>query len=67
MGKIPNPRLEKEKHYYNAKNNGLKKLGLKAELLDENIIIKYLIVEDFEKIDFSRYQGLKIRNLNELS
>ncbi len=46
MGKIPNPRLEKEKHYYNAKNNGLKKLGLKAELLDENIIIeiaKYVI------------------------
>jgi len=40
MKKIPNPRIEKEKHYYNAKNAGLKKLGLEAELLDENVIIE---------------------------
>ena len=37
MGKIPNPRLEKEKHYYNAKNNGLRKLGLTNEEIRERV------------------------------
>tara|TARA_B100001123_G_C15277619_1_gene1012822 strand:- start:590 stop:1744 length:1155 start_codon:yes stop_codon:yes gene_type:complete len=44
--KINNPRIEKEKHYYNAKNSGMKKLGLKPTLLTDKIIIeiaKYVI------------------------
>ncbi len=36
---IKNPRIEKETHYYNAKNNGMKKLGLKPTLLTDDIII----------------------------
>ncbi len=38
--KISNPRNEKEKHYYNAKNNNLIKLGLKPTLLTDSEIIK---------------------------
>jgi len=37
---IKNPRIEKEKHYYNAKNNGMKKLGLKPTLLTDEVIIE---------------------------
>ncbi len=36
---IKNPRIEKETHYYNAKNSGMKKLGLKPTLLTDDIII----------------------------
>ena len=35
---IENPRIEKEDHYYNAKNNKFKDLGLKANLLDVNFL-----------------------------
>tara|TARA_B100000959_G_scaffold287336_1_gene371216 strand:- start:1116 stop:2261 length:1146 start_codon:yes stop_codon:yes gene_type:complete len=38
--KIINPRKEKEKHYYNAKNTNLLKLGLKPRLLTNKEIIK---------------------------
>lgn len=37
--KVSNPRIEKEKHYYNAKHSNIKKLGLKPLKLDKNIII----------------------------
>ena len=37
---IKNPRIEKEKHYYNAKNSGMKKLGLKPTLLTDEVIIE---------------------------
>jgi|TARA_Y100000389_G_scaffold153891_1_gene154258 UDP-sulfoquinovose synthase len=37
---IKNPRIEKEKHYYNAKNSGMKKLGLKPTLLTDKVIIE---------------------------
>jgi UDP-sulfoquinovose synthase len=37
---IKNPRIEKEKHYYNAKNTGMKKLGLKPTLLTDEVIIE---------------------------
>jgi UDP-sulfoquinovose synthase len=37
---IKNPRIEKEKHYYNAKNTGMKKLGLKPTLLTDKVIIE---------------------------
>ena len=38
--KVENPRVEKEKHYYNAKHSNLKKLGLKANKLNEKMIIQ---------------------------
>ena len=45
---LKNPRQEKEKHYYNPKFTGLKKLGLKPTLMTEkvltdmiNLVIKY--------------------------
>jgi UDP-sulfoquinovose synthase len=37
--KIKNPRIEKEKHYYNAKNDNMIKLGLKPTLLNDDVII----------------------------
>ena len=37
--KIKNPRIEKEKHYYNAKNHNMIKLGLKPTLLNDDVII----------------------------
>ena len=44
--KISNPRIEKEKHYYNAKHTNIKKIGLKPTLLDSKVIIdigKYVL------------------------
>ena len=37
--KIKNPRIESEKHYYNANNSKMKKLGLKPSLLTDDVII----------------------------
>tara|TARA_B100001029_G_scaffold171812_1_gene168956 strand:+ start:569 stop:1702 length:1134 start_codon:yes stop_codon:yes gene_type:complete len=56
--KIKNPRIEKEKHYYNAKNSKLKKLGLKPTLLTENSIIEIAnYVKKYKKnIDKSLFQ-----------
>ena len=34
--------------------------------LDDKILIKSVILEDLEKIDFSKYRNLKIKNLNNL-
>ena len=38
--KMKNPRIESEKHYYNAKNKKMRKLGLKPALLTNDIIIE---------------------------
>ena len=35
---LPNPRIEKEEHYYNAKNTHLKDLGLQPNLLSSALI-----------------------------
>lgn len=35
---LPNPRVEKEEHYYNAKNDKLKALGLQPRLLSDVLI-----------------------------
>ena len=35
---VPNPRVEKEEHYYNAKHTKLAALGLEPHLLGDNII-----------------------------
>jgi UDP-sulfoquinovose synthase len=37
---LDNPRVESEKHYYNADNKGMKKLGLKPTLLTKDTIIE---------------------------
>ncbi len=37
--KIPNPRIENENHYYNAKHSNLRKLGLKPTKLSKKILI----------------------------
>jgi UDP-sulfoquinovose synthase len=34
MTNVPNPRVELEEHYYNAKNTNLKDLGLVPHLLE---------------------------------
>ena len=35
---VPNPRVEQEEHYYNAKHSKLQELGLEPHLLGENIV-----------------------------
>ena len=35
---VPNPRVEKEEHYYNAQHTKLQELGLQPHLLGDNII-----------------------------
>ena len=39
---LRNPRQEKEKHYYNPKFTGLKKLGLKPTLMSESVLTNML-------------------------
>ena len=39
---LKNPRQEKERHYYNPKFTGLKKLGLKPTLMSEKILTNML-------------------------
>ena len=39
---IANPRKELEEHYYNAKNSGLIELGLKPNLMSEQVITDML-------------------------
>jgi UDP-sulfoquinovose synthase len=38
MTNVPNPRVELEEHYYNAKNTNLKDLGLVPHLLEESMV-----------------------------
>lgn len=38
MQSIPNPRVEKEDHYYNAKHTGLVELGLEPHLLGDTML-----------------------------
>ncbi len=35
---MPNPRVEAEEHYYNAKHSRLQELGLEPHLLSDNLI-----------------------------
>ena len=37
MVSIPNPRVEAEEHYYNAKHSKLQELGLEPHLLGDNM------------------------------
>ena len=53
---IPNPRVEAEEHYYNPAYTGLLELGLKPDLLSEDVIISLIkfIQSNREKIDTSK-------------
>jgi hypothetical protein len=35
---VPNPRVEAEEHYYNAKHTGLVELGLQPHLLGDSVV-----------------------------
>jgi UDP-sulfoquinovose synthase len=39
---IPNPRKERENHYYNAKHSGLLQLGLEPHFMTEDVLIEML-------------------------
>lgn len=39
---VPNPRIELEEHYYNAKHTGLLELGLKPHLLGDELVASVL-------------------------
>jgi UDP-sulfoquinovose synthase len=53
---LPNPRLELEQHYYNARNTGLLELGLKPNLMSEAILVEMLeaVREYRDSIDCSK-------------
>lgn len=39
---LPNPRIEKEEHYYNPANSGLVQLGLKPALLTRDVLVEMI-------------------------
>ena len=50
---VPNPRVELEEHYYNAKHSKLQELGLEPHLLGDNIVDSLLrfAVEYKDRVD----------------
>ena len=50
---LPNPRVEKEEHYYNAKHTGLLELGLEPHYLSDSLLDSLLniAVEYRERVD----------------
>jgi UDP-sulfoquinovose synthase len=52
---LPDPRVEAEEHYYNAKHTKLADLGLKPHLLSESLLDSLLniAIEYRERIDTS--------------
>tara|TARA_B110000444_G_scaffold252273_1_gene281331 strand:+ start:1148 stop:2290 length:1143 start_codon:yes stop_codon:yes gene_type:complete len=53
INKIKNPRIEKEKHYYNAKHSNIKKMGLSPLKLSADVII-----------DIAKYVRKHKKNIN---
>ena len=53
--KINNPRIEKEKHYYNAVHSNIQKIGLKPIKLDKKILhqIAKFVIKHKKRIDQS--------------
>lgn len=53
---IPNPRKEKEEHYYNPVHSGLVDLGLEPHLMTEDVLGEILerIIENSDRIVFDR-------------
>ena len=53
MKSVPNPRVELEEHYYNAKHSKLTELGLQPHLLSDNLIdslLKFAIQVRFPRL-----------------
>mmetsp|Transcript_37674 Transcript_37674/g.52336 ORF Transcript_37674/g.52336 Transcript_37674/m.52336 type:complete len:432 (+) Transcript_37674:3-1298(+) len=51
---VPNPRWEKEEHYYNAKNTSLLKLGLEPHLLSNSLVdsLMNFAIEYKDRVDY---------------
>lgn len=59
---IPNPRIENEDHYYNPKYQGLKDIGVKATLLNKDILKDFFIYVEKYKNNINRdiiFKGIK--------
>jgi len=59
---IPNPRIENEDHYYNPKYQGLKDIGVKATLLNKDILKDFFIHVEKYKNNIDRdiiFKGIK--------
>lgn len=54
---IPNPRVEKEDHYYNPKHTALEDLGLEPTLLTDQVLMEMLakVGEHAEKINHEAF------------
>lgn len=63
MKNIPNPRVEAEEHYYNAKCTKLRDLGLEPHLLSDNLIDSLLsfVVEVSGRSRYVRWAGVPLR------
>ncbi len=58
MQNIPNPRVEQENHYYNAKHTGLSDLGLVPKLMDSDVICEIMSKVVVKKDEISRKRAL---------
>ena len=59
---IPNPQIENEDHYYNPKYQGLKDIGVKATLLNKDILKDFFIHVEKYKNNIDRdiiFKGIK--------
>ena len=59
---IPNPRIENEDHYYNPKYQGLKDIGVKATLLNKDILKDFFIHVEKYKNNLDKdiiFKGIK--------
>jgi UDP-sulfoquinovose synthase len=54
---LPDPRVEAEEHYYNAKHSSLLKLGLQPHLLSESLLdsLIHIAVRYRDRIDTSLF------------
>jgi UDP-sulfoquinovose synthase len=60
---LPDPRVEKEEHYYNAKHSKLVELGLRPHLLSESLLDSLLniAVQYKDRIDQSLFMPIDTR------
>eukprot|EP01023_Acetabularia_acetabulum_P068216 TRINITY_DN95_c0_g1_i1.p1 TRINITY_DN95_c0_g1~~TRINITY_DN95_c0_g1_i1.p1 ORF type:complete len:492 (+),score=86.27 TRINITY_DN95_c0_g1_i1:66-1478(+) len=71
---VPNPRVELEEHYYNAKHTKLEELGLQPHLLEDSMIDSLLkfVIEYKDRVDMDlikpavdwRKTGTKVATMN---
>ncbi len=57
---LPDPRVEAEKHYYNAKHSGMVELGLEPHLLSEALLdsLMSVAIRYRDRIDAAQFQPL---------